>query len=537
HSAGIPQASPAMGALFWVFLPLASARLSEPRNASDLPNVSLVQASCTPSLLELMDYAAYDNFNDCVESSLNSSGVALGSALAYTQCWCKWNVSSFIRAQKCEDHKHWKWLMEVDCQADCGSAAAQCASCPLLCFESNSSGLDCTCRDGCRQYLNCLEENQTVSDSCDSRALQQSAAMQEFDSCTAYEPAHGGSWTKLSMSSRCLCAGTLQQELQEQQCCNRTYAAFCSADCSVDCSQVQAQLCVANCTRLCDKPSEACDQTCLREDAPCNRYKVCHVAMPQSYPYVCDDGGQPDAHGCCVGVFDTDRCPLLCDVQWKRAVWQPSGPVSRCECVDCPTTREETFELMNMTLIAAFERAATKQLMFILMTHGLRRMNPSMEELFSLEMDAVRKEIARHNGILDWKLVHSLRLISFYYFQKLSRAAASEVRTLNSMPVSFGMVWLSMISGACLVVITALCFAVYRNSSKLRQPARGPPEQVVGRPISSKEPPEATPGVIPGSASTARGCPAAWQEPCEFSRDPFSREVPYRCSGCTDERS
>eukprot|EP00913_Durusdinium_trenchii_P009215 g8663.t1 len=45
---------------------------------------------------------------DCVEEGLNHSILPHSSAAINAQCWCKWNMSGFVRSQGCSEHANWK---------------------------------------------------------------------------------------------------------------------------------------------------------------------------------------------------------------------------------------------------------------------------------------------------------------------------------------------------------------------------------------------------------------------------------------------
>eukprot|EP00913_Durusdinium_trenchii_P009214 g8662.t1 len=91
----------------------------------------------------------------------------------------------------------------------------------------------------------------------------------------------------------------------------------------------------------------------MADAAPCHRYKVCPAPKP-AFPYVCDDGGAPSPNGCCSGVFDTDRCPLLCKVQFRTTVLSQTGLSAKCTCAGCPATEPDAKRLMNKTLMEVF---------------------------------------------------------------------------------------------------------------------------------------------------------------------------------------
>lgn len=362
---------------------------------------------------------------------------------------------------------------------------------------------------------------------CAAETMRRSKEMKAFDDCALANVTYGNGWRSLSETYQCLCSGHLQQELHSQNCCSSGSSSsnhsrpFCEANCSVDCSTPEALQCSQQCSLMCEgtKASQECNDQCLQSTGHCNQYKVCPVATPK-FSYVCDDGKAPSSNGCCKGVFDNDRCPLLCDVQWKTSsAWSASAPSassSRCECGGCPRSVEESRKLMNETLLAVFERDATKQLIFILMTRGLTQLTSEMRGLFAMQMEVVRSEIARYDGkgLLNWKLVHSLRVISSFYFQKLSQAADAEVETLRtSSGAGTGMIWFALISCLC-VISTIIIGCIISKSLALQRrtqpvgPVVTPPTDtlVVGRPISSKDPPpeHAVQGVLVAEAAASR---------------------------------
>lgn len=206
---------------------------------------------------------------------------------------------------------------------------------------------------------------------------------------------------------------------------------------------------------------------------------------------------------------------LLCEVQWKTSnIWSAgSKRSSRCECSGCPSSVEESRKLMNETLLAVFERDATKQLIFILMTRGLHQLTSEMRGLFATQMETVQWEISRYDGkgLLNWKLVHSLRDISSFYFQKLSQAADAEVESLKSSGAGAGMIWFALISCLC-VISTIIIGCIIAKSLALQRRTQPvvvtPPTDtlVVGRPISSKDPPpeDAVQGVLVAEAAASR---------------------------------
>eukprot|EP00435_Cladocopium_sp_Y103_P068458 s147_g31.t1 len=182
--------------------------------------------------------------------------------------------------------------------------------------------------------------------------------MKTFDDCASANVTYGNMWRSLSQTYRCLCSGHLQQDLRSQNCCesssDSSSRSFCEANCSVDCSTPEALQCSEQCSSMCEgtKASQECNEQCLQSTGHCNQYKVCPVATPK-FSYVCDDGEAPGLNGCCQGVFDNDRCPFLCEAQWKKSdIW--SG-TSRCECGACPSSVEESRKLMNETLLAAYD--------------------------------------------------------------------------------------------------------------------------------------------------------------------------------------
>lgn len=444
-----------------VLATLAAARLAAPANTSVAKHDSPMDvASCSQRLFELLGNPSYDGFTECVDEKLNSSssqwvGPAAG---AYAQCWCTWNMSAFVRAEGCENHGNWNWLTQVQCSVNCSDGAAlQCRkSCPLFCFEGGPGLPGCDCRDECMKLVGCMARSKDDPDDvnssealqCEAKTLRQSKEMKAFDDCALANVTYSNRWTSLSQTYRCLCSGHLQQELHSQNCCGSSSnqsRPFCEANCSVDCSTPEALQCSQQCSLMCEgtKASQECNDQCLQSTGQCNQYKVCPVATPE-FSYVCDDGKAPSSNGCCKGVFDNDRCPLLCEVQWKTSnLWSAgSKRSSRCECSGCPSSVEESRKLMNETLLAVFERDATKQLIFILMTRGLHQLTSEMRVLFAMQMEAVQWEIARYDGkgLLNWKLVHSLRVISSFYFQKLSQAADAEVENLKSSGAGAGMI-------------------------------------------------------------------------------------------------
>ncbi|CAE7252234.1 RDH13 [Symbiodinium sp. CCMP2592] len=376
--------------------------------------------ACSLQLLELLGNSDFDNFTACVETQLNQSDPLLdgSSAAAYADCWCAGNVSSFIRAQDCQNQRTWKWLAKVSCDDDCSSTEAQhcAATCPKKCFDMDSSKLpECQCVSGCMQHLRCLVQelgNSTSQESgqeCSELALASSSALQTFQQCV--RPAGSNStWDLMTKKFSCLCAGDLQEEIYRHHCCDNSNKSvefmstgLCTANCSVDCTGEEAQECQATCTRECagshaQKPSEECESNCLKESGRCNRYKVCaaraEIAPAAAFPYVCDDGQEPNVEtGCCPGVYGGARCPLLCEVQFKRTFWRPGHSYARCECGSCPATRAETLKLMNETLLSVYEQAAYRQLMYIVVTRHLNGMSFEMRRLFSQQIQAVQTEI------------------------------------------------------------------------------------------------------------------------------------------------
>lgn len=522
----------AIGRLLAV-LASAAARLAAPGNSSVAKHDSpLHVASCSQRLFELLGNPSYDGFTECVDKKLNSSSHWLGpTAGAYAQCWCTWNMSAFVSAQGCEKHGNWNWLTEVQCGVNCSDGAAlQCRkSCPLFCFEGGPGLPGCECRDECIKLVGCMASSKGSNASkdlpdvnsseapvqCEAEQMRQSKEMKAFGDCALANVTYGNRWRSLTQTYQCLCSGHLQQELHSQNCCGSSNQSrpFCEANCSVDCSTPEALQCSQQCSLMCEgaKASQECNDQCLQSTGHCNHYKVCPVATPK-FSYVCDDGHAPSSNGCCKGVFDNDRCPLLCEVQWKTNAWSATPSEARCECGGCPRSLEESRKLMNETLLAVFERDATKQLIFILMTRGLNSLTPEMRGLFAMQMEAVQSEIARYDGkgLLNWKLVHSLRVISSFYFQKLSQAADAEVETLKSSAAGTGMIWFALISCLC-VISTIIIGCIISKSLALQrrtQPVVTPPTDtlVVGRPISSKDPPpeDAVQGVLVAEAAASR---------------------------------
>jgi len=524
-------------ASFWQTLCLASLEFGAGRGgSSDGPK----SGACSLQLLELLGNSDFDNFTACVETKLNQSDPLLdgSSAAAYADCWCAGNVSSFIRAQDCENQRTWKWLAKVSCDDDCSSTEAQqcAATCPKKCFDMDSSKLpECQCVSGCMQHLRCLVQeagnstSQEAGQECSELALASSSALQTFQQCVRWAGSNS-TWDLMTKKFSCLCAGDLQEEIYRHHCCDNgnkslefMSTGLCTANCSVDCAGEEAQECQA-CTRECagshaQKPSEECETNCLKESGRCNRYKVCaakaEIAPAASFPYVCDDGQEPNAEtGCCPGVFGAALCPLLCERQFKRTFWRPGHSYARCECESCPATREETLKLMNETLLSVYEQAAYRQLMYIVVTRHLNGMSFEMRRLYSQQIHAVQTEIILHGGYLDRMLVEQLHEISVYYFARLARAADEALllgdhREFFARP-AFGLVWLALISSIIVILTIALgCFLPktlrrpLRFSSQQNEETQPPARMVVGRPISSKEQPdEVVEGVLVQRAQT-----------------------------------
>ncbi|CAK9013915.1 unnamed protein product [Durusdinium trenchii] len=478
-------------------------------------------ASCSQRLFELLGNPSYDAYTDCVEEGLNHSILPHSSAAINAQCWCKWNMSGFVRSQGCSEHANWKWLMQVDCHSDCSDAgAADCRSCPAFCFEGATGLPGCECHDQCLRYLGCWPSNHTQepgesqnsSDQvCDASFIRRSQKMQDFGSCAASNFTYSNRWTSLSDTYQCLCQTNLQQELQKRNCCEDSHSnlsahGFCQANCSLDCRSREAIECQTNCTQWCQSGSftkpdaPECTERCMADAAPCHRYKVCPAPKP-AFPYVCDDGGAPSPNGCCSGVFDTDRCPLLCKVQFRTTVLSQTGLSAKCTCAGCPATEPDAKRLMNKTLMEVFERAATKQMMFIVVTRHLNGVNQQMRLLFAQQMEAMEQAIRKYRGtgLLDWNLVHTLRTISYYYFQKLSIAADHEVLALTNSSTT-GMVWFALISSVCIIATVVIGVLISKGLSHARSQATQvtphESQMVVGRPVYGKEPSELVQGAL-----------------------------------------
>ncbi|CAK9013947.1 unnamed protein product [Durusdinium trenchii] len=185
------------------------------------PDAKTYGASCSQRLFELLGNPSYDAYTDCVEEGLNHSILPHSSAAINAQCWCKWNMSGFVRSQGCSEHANWKWLMQVDCHSDCSDAgAADCRSCPAFCFEGATGLPGCECHDQCLRYLGCWPSNHTQepgesqnsSDQvCDASFIRRSQKMQDFGSCAASNFTYSNRWTSLSDTYQCLCQTNLQQ--------------------------------------------------------------------------------------------------------------------------------------------------------------------------------------------------------------------------------------------------------------------------------------------------------------------------------------
>ena len=163
----------------------------------------------------------------------------------------------------------------------------------------------------------------------------------------------------------------------------------------------------------------------------------------QGFSYFCDDGSAPDPSGCCQILFTRHaQCPMLpfgptscapkssmccrkrnehcitlhfrfnmmrlecqiccrrCEYGWKSARWSAEGWKRHCQCGGCPSTIEEARAIVNQSLpvvlepwheqalqacVLSKEQAATKELMFILMTRGLNSLSSEMRHLFAMQ--------------------------------------------------------------------------------------------------------------------------------------------------------
>mmetsp|Transcript_99191 Transcript_99191/g.265271 ORF Transcript_99191/g.265271 Transcript_99191/m.265271 type:complete len:699 (+) Transcript_99191:35-2131(+) len=352
-------------------------------------------------------------FQQCMLDHEADTGKPGAKLHAQSECWCEHNITDFVKPQGCcEDPLDVE--CSIDCSPNCQSAEArECMNdCPALCLDASYAPDSCapTAAGGCNftkcfPHILCITDaaQQGAVDVCDFPKLEADSKVTDYLTCMD-SFSHRSLWKHMNAARHCACSADFAETLRTHGCCSHpAFEGVCGYDCTPQpsCESQEATTCISECETTCTylnpAPSTECRTQCMNNDATCNKFAVCRPSGLPNHTYVCDDGTEPHASGCCLTTLPR-TCPAQCSGSVVHRLTGSATNHFECECTGCPAPQTLLTEEEVSVLRAQLEEVSSYFLWQVSRLVGLEGPpSDEMEDLvkeYTAEIENLYKTIA-----------------------------------------------------------------------------------------------------------------------------------------------